>query len=176
MRETMMRGIRICLAVLVFVTSGCSTNSQITSATTTLPENVLRELSGVRDIAKAAHDEYDRLYSSIVFPNEDMKSAAARWHKEKEFNWQMVQLNTFRARRLGLASSSLEFLIILDSLDRFVEAEPSVFVETTFSPKVTRKELASLAKLASLREDLDAARLRLVKALLAVEEAATKRD
>ena len=55
-------------------------------------------------------------------------------------------------------------------VDDYVQAEPSVFVATTYYPKIAKKDLVSLAKLAALREEYDATRLRFAKALLAEEQ------
>ena len=66
--------------------------------------------------------------------------------------------------------------MMLGTAERYVGAEPSAFMETICHPKVVTRELASLAKLRSLREEYLAARPRFVKALLAAEEETAERS
>jgi len=160
----------IALLLLPFAV-GCSnaTSASVPSG------GVVKELDALRDIAKAAHDEYERLSSSVVFPDDTMKTAAAEWGKKKEFEWIQVQLLDSRVRRAGTLYQTPELSFFLGTNDIYVEREPSVFVKTKYYPKLEKTELASLAKCATLREEYEAARLRLLKALLEQELAATKR-
>lgn len=130
-----------------------------------LSPSVAREMDAVQAATRAVHDEYERLYSTTIFPDSS-KAAAARWYKTKEYEWQVVQLIDQRERREGLSTSTLDALVFLDNGNTYIESEPSIFVETRYYPRYQKHELASLAKLASLRDEYDAARLRLVKVLL----------
>lgn len=164
------------LVVLTFVgavSAGCNggTTREATSAVA-LPEDVRRELDSIQGIAKATQDEYERLYSTVVFPDDEKKRAAAKWNKDQQVAWSMIQLNDIQVRKQGRFASPFELLMMIGGLDSFIDAEPSVFVETTYYPKLVKKELVSLAKLATLREDYEAAKLRLLKSWLAVEQAA----
>jgi hypothetical protein len=133
------------------------------------PKSVTQEVDAMRDIAKAANTEYERLYSSVVFPNEEMKTAAAKWWKAKQREWTFAQL--IFVRMLRPTTSSMDFLLMFAG-SSFIDPAPSVFVETTYTPSVVRKDLVSMAKLASLKEDYDAAELRFLKAILAFEDVA----
>ena len=122
---------------------------------------------------KAAHDEYERLYATVVFPSDTVKRFAADWHRTKELSWQFVQLEQLRVRRLGAGASAWELWMAINIADEYVQAEPPVFVTVSYYPKVVKTELASLAKLASTREEYESARLRFAKALLSDEEKRT---
>jgi hypothetical protein len=154
---------------ILLLASSCGRDAFSGDGRETIPANVLHEIDAVRDVTRAVHDEYERLYSTVLFPNDTMKTAASRWHRGKEVDWQFIQIIDLRLRRLGLGQSVVDQLFVFDNGNSYIEAEPTVFVETTYYPKFAKKELASLAKLASLREDYDAARLRLGKALLDAE-------
>ena len=137
--------------------------------------SVVKELDVIRDITKQAHDEYERLLSSVVFSDDTMKKAAARWGKTKELEWVQLQLFDVRARRVGTLKQIIELLVYDNANDSYVDREPSVFVKMKYYPKMEKIELASLAKCAALREDYEAARLRLFKALLEEERPPAKR-
>ena len=162
--------IRMLIAFAAVLFLGCADHPRTSRP---LPASVLRELDAIREVTKAAHEEYDRLSTAIVFPNDTMKKAAADWQKRKDFEWQIAQMVDLRARRLGVDQSVFDLLVVANMGSEYVEAEPSVFVERTYYPKASTHELTSLAKLASIREQLDAARARLIKALLADEQSLT---
>jgi len=87
-----------------------------------LPPGVVRELDAVRDATKAAHDEYERLYNAVVFPNDTMKTAAADWYKGKEYTWQMIQLAQLRTRRVGTGSSPWDLIVAITVGDDYCSA------------------------------------------------------
>ena len=157
--------------LLLALAAGCSAPMSASAPSA----SVVKELDVIRDITKQAHDEYERLLSSVVFPDDTMKKKAAQWGKTKELEWVQVQLLDVRARRVGTLKQSLELILTDQANDNYVDREPSVFVKTKYYPKMETMELASLAKCASLREEYEAARLRLFKARLEEERPPAKR-
>lgn len=159
--------------LLVLLLSACTERSSRSSVSREIPPAVAQELSAIREIAQATHAEYERLYTSVVFSTDEKKDAAAKWYRGKELAWLTFQLEDLRVQRLGLPESRIDMLFFLESGNSFIEAKPTVFVETSYYPRVTERELVSVAKLKTLRQDYEAAQLRLAKALLEVERAAS---
>jgi hypothetical protein len=166
-------GVVTVIAVLMIaLAAACADHTPQSRSSKAIPPTVARELDAIREIAQATHAEYERLYSTVVYSTDEKKEAAAKWYRQKELSWLTYQVEDLRVRRLGLPESRLDMLLFVESGNSFIEAKPSVFVATTYYPRVSERELVSVAKLKTLRQDYESAQLRLAKALLEVEQAA----